>query len=131
PRAEAVADVIQDPGGLSAAIWILHLASVGLAAGLTVQAVLQLGMGAASGAGTFVVAALLLLISQTLGRAVGGVRPELVATRLYGLVRSIAFVTSVLVRLDNLLVRGILLRLMGRVPEERSATTEEDLRALV
>jgi putative hemolysin len=130
-RSQAIAEVVQDPAGLGAAIGITHLTSIAVAAGLTVHGVLMFALTPQSGAAILFGAGAVLLMVQTMGRGIGVVRPEAVATRLYGPVRVIAVVTGPLVKLDNMFVRATLRRLLGAIPEDHSSATEEDLRALV
>ncbi len=130
-RSQAVAEVVQDPGGLGAAIGFAHLAAIAAGAGLAVHGVLAYGVLGPAAVGLLLGAGLILLSAQTLGRAIGVVRPEAVAIRVYGPVRIVAVISRPLVRLDNLLVRAILWRFLGVAPEERNVSTEEDLRALV
>jgi CBS domain containing-hemolysin-like protein len=124
-------EVTQDAAGLGAAISIVHLASVAVAAGLTVQGVLWFGLPMEMAAMVLAGAGLLLLTFQTLGRAVGGTRPEPVASVLYTSVRAAAAIASPLVKLENLLVTSVLRPILGIRRGTRMSTTEEDLRALV
>ncbi|MSQ24221.1 MAG: HlyC/CorC family transporter [Chloroflexi bacterium] len=130
-RSEALAEVAQDPSGLAAAISIAHLGSVAGAVGLATVGIMRLELRPGTTTAILIGVAILLLTVQTLGRAIGSVRPEPVAARLYILVRMAGVAASPLVRLENLLVRSALRPLLGGSPEEREATTEEDLRLLV
>ncbi len=130
-RSEAVAEVAQDPSGLSSAISIVHLSSVAIASGITVLAVLTWPLTPESRIGLLIGAVLLLLTAQTFGRAVGAVRPEVVASRLYTPARFAAFLTAPVVRIENLLVRSIFRGLFGLHSGEHDTTSEEDMRVLV
>jgi CBS domain containing-hemolysin-like protein len=131
PRAEALAAVAHDPSGLSAAIWLSHLLAitVGVVLALRLTAVLRMDALAAT---LVVLAAVgILVAAQMLGRAVGIVKPEGVASRLYGLVRVSAWIGAPLVRIDGWLVRAAMRRALGPAASLRLPSSEEDLRALV
>ena len=130
-RSEAVAEVAQDPSGLSSAISIMHLSSVAVAAAIAMVAVLTWPLTTEGRVGLLVGAVLFLLTAQTFGRAAGAVRPEVVANRLYGSARLATVLTAPLVNLENLLVRSTFRQLFGLNSGEQDTTTEEDMRVLV
>ncbi|MBI4213356.1 MAG: HlyC/CorC family transporter [Chloroflexi bacterium] len=131
PRLEALAEVTQDPSGLSSAVSIVHLSAVTVAVAIAVVAALTWSLSGEGRIGMLAGALLALLTSQTFGRALGAVRSETVAGRLYHPARLAASLTAPLVQLENLLVRSTFRRLFGLNSSERDATTEEDMRVLV
>ena len=131
PRAEALAQVANTPAAFLSSVGLVHLIAV-VGATITVfdlvrRDELDVALRAASGA----VAAGLVLFVQTFARGLAAAWPERLASALYVPLRVIGVVALPLVRPWHLLSDWVL-RVLFRVhPEDRVATSEEDLRILV
>jgi CBS domain containing-hemolysin-like protein len=130
-RSQAVFEVVHNPGAVFSGLAVLYLLSVAIAAVVTLDFLLRFvepdGLKAVAG----VSAIIMVLMAQTMGREIATLRPEPVGVTLYGALRAIGLATQPLMRPWRALVSRLLQRLFGSRPEDRLATSEEDLRILV
>jgi len=132
-RAEALSRVVHDPGGLLSGVAFLYIVAV---AGATIVALDYLQrLREEAAAAVFLLgivgACLLVLIAQAFGRAIGATRPERASQLLYPLFRAVSPLTLLLLGPWYAISDRLIQRISGLKPEERAATTEEDLRILV
>ncbi len=130
-RSQAVQQITHEPGPLLASVSLLYLLSIMVAtlvawdfARLQVQDLTAQLL-------VLAVAAILLLGMQTIARGFANARPERAAVILYRPLSFFGIISRPVVApwyaLSNVLLRAFL----GVKPDDRAATTEEDLRALV
>jgi len=132
-RAEALSRVVRDPGGLLSGVAFLYIVAV---AGATIVALDYLQrLREEAAAAVFLLgivgACLLVLIAQAFGRAIGATRPERASQLLYPLFRAIGPLTLLFLGPWYAISDRLIQRVSGLKPEERAATSEEDLRILV
>jgi CBS domain containing-hemolysin-like protein len=132
-RAEAVSRVVRDPGGLLSGVALLYLIAVAGATVVTVDHLQRISQGGATAQLVvgLIAACLLVLIAQVFGRALGATRPERASQLLYPLFRVFGALTLFLLAPWQALSDRLIQRIFGARPEDRVATSEEDLRILI
>ena len=131
-RAEAMSTVVQTPGTLNSSVALVYMAGVAGATIVVYDFVVGPNQGwGLPGLAIVVIASLLVFMAHAFGRALATIRPEPTAQLLYPPFRLVGPLTLVLTGLWYVLWHRIICQLFGVSPEDRIATTEEDLRILV
>jgi putative hemolysin len=130
-RSQAVQQIAHEPGPLLASVSLLYLLSIAAATLVAWDFVRWQVQDSNLQIALLVVAGLVLLGIQMIARGFATARPERAAVILYRPLFAFGLISRPVVApwyaLSNLLLRVLL----GVGPEDRAATTEEDLRALV
>jgi CBS domain containing-hemolysin-like protein len=128
-RSQAVQQITHEPGPLLASISLLYLLAVAVATLVAVDFAWWQFTDPLPQFVTLGVAALLLLGTQHVARGVATVRPERAAMLLYRPLSVFGVISRPLMAPWHMLTNAVLRKLFG--VEDRVATTEEDMRALV
>ncbi len=130
-RSQAVQQITNEPGPLLASVSLLYLLSIIAATLVAWDFALSLLLDRTARYIVLGVAAFLLLGMQTLARALATARPERAAMILYRPLAVFGMVSRPVIAPWHALSSLVLRSVLGVRPDERAATTEEDLRALV
>jgi CBS domain containing-hemolysin-like protein len=128
-RSQAVQQIAHEPGPMLASISLLYLAAIAIATVVAVDFARWQFADPVPQYASLAVAALLLLGTQQVARAIAMIKPERAAMLLYRPLSVFGLLSRPITAPWHLLTNALLRRLFG--VEEHVATTEEDMRALV
>src|SRR5579871_687683 len=130
-RSQAVAEVAHHPGIFLFSVAFIYLLGVAGSTAVVFDFILGSSLDLPARIVVAAIAALLVLVVQSLARGVGAFRPEVTAALLYTPLQLLSYLAVPVVRPTFALTEALLSRIFGGAPEDRLGASEEDLRVLV
>src|SRR5690348_13836636 len=124
-------EVVHNPGPFLSSIALLYTLSIAGATVVTIDYIEYSVFDVRARIGVAILAAILVLVAQALGRRLATIRPERVAGLLYSPMRGLGMIIAPIIWPFYKLVDVVLSGVFRVHPDAHLSTTEEDLRTLV